>query len=221
MPRPCCRGAAALPLGVVGALGAGPARHGRGSMRQHRGDAQLLQLLPQRSPAGGAHGGEQCGEAQALPLVSPAPRGPGDNVLPHHPQDKDGQKQCVAHSALRGQGVYAIARCCTWPRAECHIQAGSPGAECPPGHHVLTGNTNTRGYTPLGLMDEGVTSRKTAGFGGKRVGVVAGVAGKGYMCCVHGGGRLRALSGHPWQQCVHWDAAMAALCHIPSPPGRL
>ncbi|TRZ20057.1 hypothetical protein HGM15179_007038 [Zosterops borbonicus] len=59
--------------------------------------------------------------------------------LGEHMEDKGGQKQCVAHSALRGQGVYAIARCCTWPRAECHIKAGSPGAECPPGHHVLTG----------------------------------------------------------------------------------
>ncbi|NXR35478.1 PCSK9 convertase, partial [Zosterops hypoxanthus] len=59
--------------------------------------------------------------------------------LGEHMEDKDGQKQCVAHSALWGRGVYAIARCCTWPRAECHIQAGSPGAECPPGHHVLTG----------------------------------------------------------------------------------
>ncbi|NXI22261.1 PCSK9 convertase, partial [Sterrhoptilus dennistouni] len=59
--------------------------------------------------------------------------------LGEHMEDKDGQKQCVAHSAVRGQGVYAIARCCTWPRAECHIKAGSPGTECPPGHHVLTG----------------------------------------------------------------------------------
>ncbi|NXO61701.1 PCSK9 convertase, partial [Phainopepla nitens] len=57
-------------------------------------------------------------------------------------EDKDGQKQCVAHNAFRGQGVYAIARCCTWPRAECHINASSPeaqGAECSPGDHVLTG----------------------------------------------------------------------------------
>ncbi|NWX55291.1 PCSK9 convertase, partial [Promerops cafer] len=62
--------------------------------------------------------------------------------LGEHMEDKDGQKQCVAHSAFRAQGVYAIARCCTWPRAECQINAGSPaaeGAECSPGHHVLTG----------------------------------------------------------------------------------
>ncbi|NWH93979.1 PCSK9 convertase, partial [Aegithalos caudatus] len=54
----------------------------------------------------------------------------------------DGQKQCVARSSFGGQGVYAIARCCTWPREECQIKAGSSaaqGAECSPGHPVLTG----------------------------------------------------------------------------------
>ncbi|NWU33419.1 PCSK9 convertase, partial [Hylia prasina] len=62
--------------------------------------------------------------------------------LGEHMEEKDGQKQCVAHSAFRGQGVYAIARCCTWPRAECQINAGSweaQDAQCSPGHHVLTG----------------------------------------------------------------------------------
>ncbi|NXO39375.1 PCSK9 convertase, partial [Locustella ochotensis] len=50
-------------------------------------------------------------------------------------EDTDGQKRCVAPGAARG--VYAIARCCTWPRAECHIS--TEGAGCSPGHHVLTG----------------------------------------------------------------------------------
>ncbi|OWK58101.1 Proprotein convertase subtilisin/kexin type 9 [Lonchura striata] len=62
--------------------------------------------------------------------------------LGEHMEDKDGQKQCVAHNAFQGQGVYAIARCCTWPGAECRIQASSPaaeGAKCSPGDHVLTG----------------------------------------------------------------------------------
>ncbi|XP_029887913.1 proprotein convertase subtilisin/kexin type 9 [Aquila chrysaetos chrysaetos] len=62
--------------------------------------------------------------------------------LGEHVEDKDGQKQCVAHNAFRGRGVYAIARCCTWPRAECRIDAGSPtaeGAGCSPRDHVLTG----------------------------------------------------------------------------------
>ncbi|NXB02781.1 PCSK9 convertase, partial [Cnemophilus loriae] len=62
--------------------------------------------------------------------------------LGEHMEDKDGQKRCVAHSAFQGQGVYAIARCCTWPRAECRINASSSaaeGAECSPRDHVLTG----------------------------------------------------------------------------------
>uniref|UniRef100_A0A8C3XZX8 Proprotein convertase subtilisin/kexin type 9 n=1 Tax=Catharus ustulatus TaxID=91951 RepID=A0A8C3XZX8_CATUS len=62
--------------------------------------------------------------------------------LGEHMEDKDGHRQCVAHSAFRGQGVYAIARCCTRPRAECQINTSSPaaeGAECSPGQHVLTG----------------------------------------------------------------------------------
>ncbi|NXC00580.1 PCSK9 convertase, partial [Orthonyx spaldingii] len=57
-------------------------------------------------------------------------------------EDKDGQKECVAHNAFRGQGVHAIARCCTWPRAECRINASSQGAEgawCSPRDRVLTG----------------------------------------------------------------------------------
>ncbi|XP_030134573.4 proprotein convertase subtilisin/kexin type 9 isoform X1 [Taeniopygia guttata] len=62
--------------------------------------------------------------------------------LGEHMEDKDGQKQCVAHNAFQGQGVYAIARCCTWVGAECRIEASSPeaeGAQCSPGDHVLTG----------------------------------------------------------------------------------
>ncbi|NXJ79547.1 PCSK9 convertase, partial [Trogon melanurus] len=60
--------------------------------------------------------------------------------LGEHIEDKDGQKQCVARNAF--QGVYAIARCCTWPRAECHINASSPAAKgtgCSLQDHVLTG----------------------------------------------------------------------------------
>ncbi|XP_009978328.1 PREDICTED: proprotein convertase subtilisin/kexin type 9, partial [Tauraco erythrolophus] len=58
--------------------------------------------------------------------------------LGEHMEDKDGQKQCVAHNAFRGRGVYAIARCCTWPRAECRINASSRAAEgagCSPRDH--------------------------------------------------------------------------------------
>ncbi|NXS58791.1 PCSK9 convertase, partial [Brachypteracias leptosomus] len=62
--------------------------------------------------------------------------------LGEHMEEKDGQKQCVAHNAFRGQGVYAIARCCTWPRAQCQINASSSaakGAGCSLQDHVLTG----------------------------------------------------------------------------------
>ncbi|NXR22428.1 PCSK9 convertase, partial [Cinclus mexicanus] len=62
--------------------------------------------------------------------------------LGEHMEDKDGQKQCVAHNAFRGQGVFAIARCCVRPRTECQITGSSPaaeGAECSSGDHVLTG----------------------------------------------------------------------------------
>ncbi|NXY58069.1 PCSK9 convertase, partial [Callaeas wilsoni] len=62
--------------------------------------------------------------------------------LGEHMEDNDGQKECVAHNAVHGQGVYAIARCCMWPRAECRINASSraaEGAECSSWDHVLTG----------------------------------------------------------------------------------
>ncbi|NXA04686.1 PCSK9 convertase, partial [Sapayoa aenigma] len=62
--------------------------------------------------------------------------------LGEHMEDKDGQKHCVAHNAFQGQGVYAIARCCTWPRPKCWINASSLTSEmvgCSPWDHVLTG----------------------------------------------------------------------------------
>lgn len=72
--------------------------------------------------------------------VSLAPTTSGDTVLPRL-QDKDGQKQCVAHNAFRGRGAFAIARCCTWPSAECRINAGSAaGAGCSQQDQLLTGN---------------------------------------------------------------------------------
>jgi len=80
--------------------------------------------------------------------VSPGPQHPGDTVLPRL-QDKDGRKQCVAHNAFRGQGVYAIARCCTWPRAECRIHGSSDGAGCSAWDHVLTGNSRLAGQQSL------------------------------------------------------------------------
>ncbi|KAM6129246.1 proprotein convertase subtilisin/kexin type 9 [Phoenicopterus ruber ruber] len=83
--------------------------------------------------------------------------------LGEHMEDKDGRKQCVAHNAFRGQGVYAIARCCTWPRAECRINASSPGAEgagCSPRDHVLTGCSF---HSPAAARGDG--GRPVAGLG--------------------------------------------------------
>ncbi|KAJ7423928.1 Proprotein convertase subtilisin/kexin type 9 [Willisornis vidua] len=76
--------------------------------------------------------------------------------LGEHMEDKDGQKHCVAHSAFQGQEVYAIARCCTWPRAKCWINTSSSaaeGANCSPWDHVLTGCSF---HSPtMGLSDGG------------------------------------------------------------------
>ncbi|NXY89066.1 PCSK9 convertase, partial [Alcedo cyanopectus] len=75
--------------------------------------------------------------------------------LGEHMEDKDGQKQCVAHNAFRGRGVYAIARCCTWPRAKCQINTSSPvanGAGCSPQDHVLTGCSF---HSPAAVLSDG------------------------------------------------------------------
>ncbi|NXT56973.1 PCSK9 convertase, partial [Pluvianellus socialis] len=75
--------------------------------------------------------------------------------LGEHMEDKDGRKQCVAHNAFRGQGVYAIARCCTWPRDECRINASSlvaEGASCSPWDHVLTGCSF---HSPAAVLGDG------------------------------------------------------------------
>ncbi|XP_074858598.1 proprotein convertase subtilisin/kexin type 9 [Carettochelys insculpta] len=58
-----------------------------------------------------------------------------------------GRKQCVAHNAFGGHGVYAIARCCIWPKADCQVYTSSQttggtsttGVGCSKENHVLTG----------------------------------------------------------------------------------
>ncbi|XP_060629552.2 proprotein convertase subtilisin/kexin type 9 [Anolis sagrei] len=62
-------------------------------------------------------------------------------------EDYGGRKDCVAHNRFGGQGVYAIARCCIWPKADCQVYAHAPVAErtavqnvgCTKDSHVLTG----------------------------------------------------------------------------------
>ncbi|XP_063154076.1 proprotein convertase subtilisin/kexin type 9 [Candoia aspera] len=64
-----------------------------------------------------------------------------------HIKDYGGRKECVAHNRFRGQGVYAIARCCIWPKADCQVNSHSQTAEgiatksvsCTKDSHVLTG----------------------------------------------------------------------------------
>ncbi|NXL84253.1 PCSK9 convertase, partial [Alectura lathami] len=75
--------------------------------------------------------------------------------LGEHIEDKEGRKQCVAHNAFRGRGVYAIARCCTWPRARCRVNASSQadeGAGCAPQDHVLTGCSF---HSPAAVLGDG------------------------------------------------------------------
>ncbi|XP_069794998.1 proprotein convertase subtilisin/kexin type 9 [Narcine bancroftii] len=63
-----------------------------------------------------------------------------------HIEEDQGMKKCIAHNALGSHGVYAIARCCTWPRTECLISTSSVAddgttqmAGCPHKDYVLTG----------------------------------------------------------------------------------
>ncbi|XP_004371755.1 proprotein convertase subtilisin/kexin type 9 [Trichechus manatus latirostris] len=59
---------------------------------------------------------------------------------------RGGRRVCLAHNAFGGEGVYAIARCCLLPRANCSIHTVPPAgtgvethAHCHQQSHVLTG----------------------------------------------------------------------------------
>ncbi|KAG8436869.1 hypothetical protein GDO86_007815 [Hymenochirus boettgeri] len=61
-------------------------------------------------------------------------------------ENEDGKKTCVAENAFGGNGVYAIARCCIWPKAVCHINSSTPEdgetfstVSCSNEDHILTG----------------------------------------------------------------------------------
>uniref|UniRef100_W5MQH7 Proprotein convertase subtilisin/kexin type 9 n=2 Tax=Lepisosteus oculatus TaxID=7918 RepID=W5MQH7_LEPOC len=57
-----------------------------------------------------------------------------------HIEEQEGKKECVAHNAFGGQGVYAVARCCTWERTQCQVRSSEGmGVECLREDHVLTG----------------------------------------------------------------------------------
>uniref|UniRef100_A0A8D0HH18 Proprotein convertase subtilisin/kexin type 9 n=1 Tax=Sphenodon punctatus TaxID=8508 RepID=A0A8D0HH18_SPHPU len=64
-----------------------------------------------------------------------------------HIEVHGGRKECVAYNAFGGHGVYAIARCCIWPKADCQVNtspqaaegASTVGVHCSKDGHVLTG----------------------------------------------------------------------------------
>ncbi|NWQ79214.1 PCSK9 convertase, partial [Columbina picui] len=102
--------------------------------------------------------------------------------LGEHVEDKDGQKQCVAHNAFRGQGVYAIARCCTWPRAQCRISTSSAAAKgvgCSSGDHVLTGCSF---HSPAAALGDGGRPVPGPGSGPSRCAVRTEVTAHA-LCC--------------------------------------
>nr|XP_023648573.1 proprotein convertase subtilisin/kexin type 9 isoform X1 [Paramormyrops kingsleyae] len=56
--------------------------------------------------------------------------------------ERDGQKECIAYNAYGGQGVYAIARCCTWEGVHCEVRSSQQQGEqveCPSSDHHLMG----------------------------------------------------------------------------------
>ncbi|XP_010345140.1 proprotein convertase subtilisin/kexin type 9 isoform X2 [Saimiri boliviensis] len=71
-----------------------------------------------------------------------------------------GRRVCLAHNAFGGKGVYAIARCCLLPQANCSIHTAPPAgasmgtrAHCHQQGHVLTGHRGLRGgLDPDGLQ---------------------------------------------------------------------
>nr|A8T682.1 RecName: Full=Proprotein convertase subtilisin/kexin type 9; AltName: Full=Proprotein convertase 9; Short=PC9; AltName: Full=Subtilisin/kexin-like protease PC9; Flags: Precursor [Saguinus labiatus]ABV59225.1 convertase subtilisin/kexin type 9 preproprotein [Saguinus labiatus] len=57
-----------------------------------------------------------------------------------------GRRVCLAHNAFGGEGVYAIARCCLLPQANCSVHTAPPAgagmgtrAHCHQQGHILTG----------------------------------------------------------------------------------
>ncbi|XP_014454112.3 proprotein convertase subtilisin/kexin type 9 [Alligator mississippiensis] len=78
-----------------------------------------------------------------------------------HVEDHGGRRECVAHNAFGGSGVYAIARCCIWPKAHCQTHASSQAMEgaltsavgCSKENHILTGCSS---HSPSGEFRDNV-----------------------------------------------------------------
>ncbi|KAM6218856.1 proprotein convertase subtilisin/kexin type 9 isoform 3-T3 [Rhynchocyon petersi] len=63
-----------------------------------------------------------------------------------HIETRGGRRVCLAHNAFGGEGVFAIARCCVLPQANCSVHTAPPAdtrvethAYCHQQGHVLTG----------------------------------------------------------------------------------
>ncbi|XP_042675725.1 proprotein convertase subtilisin/kexin type 9 [Centrocercus urophasianus] len=101
--------------------------------------------------------------------------------LGEHMEDKEGQKQCVAHSAFGGWGVYAIARCCTWPHTQCRLSASSQGddtAGCSLQDHVPTGCSF---QSPVAVLGDG--GRPVPGLGSRLGGCRTRLEGTARASC--------------------------------------
>ncbi|XP_040534092.1 proprotein convertase subtilisin/kexin type 9 [Gallus gallus] len=101
--------------------------------------------------------------------------------LGEHMEDKEGQKQCVAHNAFGGRGVYAIARCCTWPHTQCRLSTssqGDDGASCSPQDHVLTGCSF---HSPVAALGDG--GRPVLGPGSRPGGCTTRPEGTAHASC--------------------------------------
>uniref|UniRef100_A0A8D1HVZ0 Proprotein convertase subtilisin/kexin type 9 n=1 Tax=Sus scrofa TaxID=9823 RepID=A0A8D1HVZ0_PIG len=80
------------------------------------------------------------------------------------------RRVCLAYNAFGGEGVYAVARCCLLPRANCSIHMAPPAgagvqtrARCHQQSHVLTGSASHQ------LCDPGLHSRPVARLCGQPV----------------------------------------------------
>ncbi|EPY84573.1 proprotein convertase subtilisin/kexin type 9 precursor [Camelus ferus] len=65
---------------------------------------------------------------------------------------RGGRHVCLAHNAFGGEGVYAVARCCLLPQANCSVHTAPPAragvltqAHCHQQGHVLTGHRGLQG----------------------------------------------------------------------------
>ncbi|XP_043941442.1 proprotein convertase subtilisin/kexin type 9 [Protopterus annectens] len=77
-----------------------------------------------------------------------------------HIEHHGGKKMCTAHNAFGGQGVYAVARCCIWPKADCHTNSTASAEDaveadigCSKEDHILTGCSS---YSTTGQLTDSV-----------------------------------------------------------------